>query len=51
MKNLLNFKLTLCTLLLMLLTTCSDDDPIQYRLTTQVSPAETGTITPGIRIV
>ena len=46
MKNLLNFKLTLCTLLLMLLTTCSDDDPIQYRLTTQVSPAETGTITP-----
>jgi NOL1/NOP2/fmu family ribosome biogenesis protein len=46
MKNLINLKLTLCTLLLMLLTTCSDDDTIQYQLTTQVSPAETGTITP-----
>ncbi len=46
MKNLMNLKLTLCTLLLMLVASCSDDDAIQYRLTTQVSPAETGTITP-----
>lgn len=46
MKNLMHLKLTLCTLSLMLFTTCSDDDTIQYRLTTQVTPAETGTLTP-----
>ena len=46
MKNLINLILALCTLLLLLLTTCSDDDTIQYQLTTQVSPAETGTLTP-----
>ena len=47
MKNLIRLKLTLCTFLLMLLTTCSDDDPIQYQLSTQVTPAEAGTLTPA----
>ena len=46
MKNLINLKLTLYTLLLLSLPTCSDDDAIQYRLTTQVSPVETGTVSP-----
>ena len=47
MKNLINLKLTLCTLLLMLLTTCNDDDPMQYQLTTEVTPAEKGTLSPA----
>jgi len=47
MKNLTNLKLMLCTLLLMSLASCSDDDAIQYRLTTQVSPAETGILSPA----
>ena len=46
MKNLIHLKLTILSLLLLLLTSCSDDDAVQYRLTTQVSPVETGTITP-----
>lgn len=41
-----NLKLIISTVLLMLMTNCSDDDPIRYRLTTTVTPAETGTITP-----
>lgn len=46
MKTLTNLKLTLYTLLFLLLTTCSDDDKIQYQLTTQVTPAEAGTLAP-----
>ncbi|MGB5322401.1 InlB B-repeat-containing protein, partial [Lutimonas sp.] len=46
MKTLNYLKLTLYTLLFALLTTCSDDDKIQYQLTTQVTPAEAGTLTP-----
>ena len=46
MKILTNLKLTLYTLLFLLLTTCSDDDKIQYKLTTQVTPAEAGTLAP-----
>ncbi len=46
MKTLTNLKLTLYTLLFLLLTTCSDDDTLQYRLTTRVTPSEAGTISP-----
>jgi len=50
MKTLNYLKLTLYTLLFALLTTCSDDDKIQYQLTTQVTPAEAGTLTPVSRM-
>jgi hypothetical protein len=46
MKTLTHLKLTLYTLLFLLLTTCSDDDKIQYQLTTQVTPSEAGTLAP-----
>ena len=46
MKALKHLKLTLYTLFFLLLTTCSDDDTIQYQLTTQVTPAEAGTLAP-----
>ena len=47
MKNLTNLKLTLCTLLLLLLPTCSDDDVFLYRLSTLCTPEKTGTVTPA----
>ena len=40
-------KLTLYAILFVVLTTCSDDDPIYYQLTTQVTPDESGTIAPA----
>ncbi len=46
MKTLTHLKLTLYILLLLLLTNCSDDDTIQYQLTTQVTPVEAGTLAP-----
>ena len=46
MKNLINLKLSLWALLLMLLTTCNDDDAIQYELSTLCNPDKTGTVTP-----
>jgi Leucine-rich repeat (LRR) protein len=46
MKNPINLKLTLYTLLLMLLMTCNDDDAIQYELSTLCTPDKTGTVTP-----
>ena len=46
MKNIIHLKLTFYALLFILLTTCSDDDTIQYQLTTQVTPAEAGTLAP-----
>ena len=46
MKNLIHLKLTFYALLFIILTTCSDDDTIQYQLTTQVTPAEAGTLAP-----
>ena len=46
MKTLTNLKLTFYTLLFLFLTTCSDDDTLQYRLTTRVTPSEAGTISP-----
>ena len=36
MKNLIHLKLTLYAFLLLLFTTCSDDDKVQYQLTTEV---------------
>ena len=40
-------KLTLYAILFVVLTTCSDDDPVYYKLTTQVTPDESGTIAPA----
>ena len=46
MKNLVNFRLLSYTFLLMLLVLCTEDDPIQFRLTTNCVPEKTGTVTP-----
>jgi len=46
MKNPINLKLSVSLLLLVLLTFCADDDPIQYQLETLCIPEETGTVTP-----
>ena len=46
MKNPINLKLTFSLALLVLLTFCTDDDPIQYQLETSCIPEETGTVTP-----
>ena len=46
MKNPINLKLSVSVLLLVLLTFCADDDPIQYQLETLCIPEETGTVTP-----
>ena len=46
MKNLTKLKLTIYSLLLMLLLNCTDDDPIQYELKTSCAPDKTGTVTP-----
>ena len=47
MKNLINLKLLIYTLLLLLLVLCTDDDPIEYRLTTVCTPDKTGAVTPA----
>ena len=46
MKNSYQLRLTFSLLFLVLFTFCSDDDDIQYQLTTQVFPEESGTVAP-----
>ncbi len=46
MKNCFNLKLSLSILLLLLFTISCEDDPIQYQLSTQVSPEGSGSISP-----
>lgn len=46
MKNCVNLKLSLSILLLILFTISCEDDPIQYQLSTQVSPEGSGSISP-----
>ncbi|WKK66476.1 InlB B-repeat-containing protein [Lutimonas zeaxanthinifaciens] len=46
MKNLKNLKLLSYALLLTLLVLCTEDDPIEFRLTTNCIPEKTGTVTP-----
>jgi hypothetical protein len=46
MKNCANLKLSLSILLLFLFTISCEDDPIQYQLSTQVSPEGSGSISP-----
>ena len=40
-------KYAILLLSLLTLTTCESDDPIQYKLSTQVNPPEGGTISPS----
>jgi hypothetical protein len=40
-------KYVILLLALLFLTTCESDDPIQFKLSTQVNPPEGGTVTPG----
>ncbi|SNR38382.1 InlB B-repeat-containing protein [Lutibacter flavus] len=47
MKNVLNLKPIVYTLLLLLFVVCTEDDPIQYKLTTHVNPPEAGSISPS----
>ena len=46
MKNLKNLKLLSYALLLTLLVLCTEDDPIEFRLTTNCIPEKTGKVTP-----
>jgi len=47
MKNLVNLKTIIYTFLLLLFVVCSEDEPIQYQLTTLVYPPESGSISPS----
>jgi len=47
MKNVVNLKTIIYTFLLLLFVVCSEDEPIQYQLTTLVYPPESGSISPS----
>ncbi|MCA0932427.1 hypothetical protein LCM02_08190 [Lutimonas saemankumensis] len=46
MKKRINFRILSYTLLLTLLVLCTEDDPIEFRLTTNCVPEKTGTVSP-----
>ena len=46
MKKQINFKILSYALLLMLLVLCTEDDPIEFRLTTNCVPEKTGAVSP-----